>query len=281
METHRGYQEEGPPGATVPGEWRTAHETRVAPPVVQPYVERTYLTAQDKLFGSQTLDARRAKLIRETYLLLSVAVASAMLGGWIAGGRGDASWPIVEFFWSGLGLMVTMFCLWFIPMIAFNVARNNPRLGVPALAFDGFMSGMILGPLVFVGLLYSGGDNASGTNLVHAALIITAAVFGAVTFYIHSSGQYFQAPRGLLFGTFVALTVGAMMSWFHILTGVFTTILAIGIGIFGTVTLIYSTSEILNDPDYDTPAYGALCLFASLFNIFQSVLYLLLGSSRD
>lgn len=56
--------------------------------------------------------------------------------------------------------------------------------------------------------------------------------------------------------------------------------ITIGIGIFGVVSLIYATSDILHNPDYENPVQGALMLFAALFNIFVTVLRLLLRS-RD
>jgi FtsH-binding integral membrane protein len=60
-------------------------------------------------------------------------------------------------------------------------------------------------------------------------------------------------------------------------------IITIGIGIYGVVGLVYATSDVLNNPDYDNPVQGALMLFASLFNIFVTALRLLLRllASRD
>ncbi len=257
-------------------------EDTVSPPITHPYRERTIISTEDKFFGSHELATHKSKMIRETYLLLSVAVSAAMLGGWISGGRGEASLPFVKFFLSGGGLLTSLFFIWVIPHIALLVARTMPRLAVLALAVDGFLSGMVLGPLVYLGMLSSHlGDAEDCVNLVHAALVITAAVFGAITFYVFSSPKYFKAPQGLLWGCFAAITVGIFANYFLIHSGVINTLLTIGIGCFGAATLVYSTSDIIHDPEYDNPAYGALCLFASLFNIFQSVLYLLISGKRD
>ena len=52
--------------------------------------------------------------------------------------------------------------------------------------------------------------------------------------------------------------------------------IAAGVGIFGAIMLVYATSDVLNNPEYDNPVQGALMLFAALFNIFVSALHLLM-----
>ena len=53
-------------------------------------------------------------------------------------------------------------------------------------------------------------------------------------------------------------------------------LISAGIGIMGVLALIYSTSGVLNSPNADSPIPGALALFAGVFNIFVSVLNILL-----
>ena len=60
------------------------------------------------------------------------------------------------------------------------------------------------------------------------------------------------------------------------------TVISIGVGIFGVLMLVYATSTVLKDPEYDNPIQGALMLFAALFNIFVSALRLMMRFySRD
>ena len=74
---------------------------------------------------------------------------------------------------------------------------------------------------------------------------------------------------------FVSLVCASVLNMFFNLP-LLHTIIAAGIGIFGVVMLIYATSDVLNNPDFDHPVQGALMLFAALFNIFVSALHLLL-----
>jgi FtsH-binding integral membrane protein len=57
-------------------------------------------------------------------------------------------------------------------------------------------------------------------------------------------------------------------------------LIAAGIGIFGVFILVYATSDVLNNPDADSPIPGALTLFAGLFNVFVAVLNILLRLNR-
>ena len=58
-------------------------------------------------------------------------------------------------------------------------------------------------------------------------------------------------------------------------------LIAGAIGIFGVVLLVHATSEVLNNPEYNEPVMGSLMLFAGIFNIFYSLLYLLYAFGRD
>jgi len=80
---------------------------------------------------------------------------------------------------------------------------------------------------------------------------------------------------------FFALVIAMIVNSFIQMSGL-GLIITIGIGIFGVVSLVYATSDVLNNPEYDNPVQGALMLFAALFNIFVTALRLLLRfSSRD
>ena len=80
---------------------------------------------------------------------------------------------------------------------------------------------------------------------------------------------------------FFALIIAMFVNSFIHLDGL-GLLITIGIGIFGVISLVYATSDVLNNPDYDNPVQGALMLFAALFNIFVTALRLLLRfTSRD
>lgn len=229
------------------------------------------MTFTDKLSTNLTLSPAQASVIKQTYGLFGVAVFCALLGGYIGG----TSETMARFFSGWLGWIIAIVGLNAIPYIAM-ACRHNPLLGTGALVFDGFLSGLVLSPLLWV---------ASQVNsaLIVAALGITGIVFVAVTAFIFLSGQRYSAPRGMMIGMFFAI-MGAVVLNSFLNIGLLGILISAGIGIMGVVALVTSTSAVLSSPDSDSPIPGALALFAGVFNIFVAALNILLrlaGGGRD
>ncbi len=219
--------------------------------------------------------AHRQNMLHTTYLYLAVAVFGAMAGAWF-GAHNEA---FLKFAFSGIFFWVgAMIVLNAMPVLALKTAHNAPRLAIPALGLNGFVSGLILGPLVFLGLAYSGQDPTSG-NLVSTALMITGAMFAGVTAYVFLNKKNFKASGAMMWGMFgfavVAIPLNVMFQ-----SALLSSIIALVIGALGIYQLAIATSRISNDPNFDSPAAGALMLFAGVFNLFQAILSLLL-SMRD
>jgi FtsH-binding integral membrane protein len=229
--------------------------------------EDTSMTATDKLFGTTQLSETRAETIKKTYLLLGLSVAGAVCGGYV-GAQSDA---LANLFTGWLGWILAMVLLNFIPRVAI-ASRHNPVLGVTALVADGFVSGLVLAPILRIASLY-----APGT--IQTAMLMTLIVFGVITLYVMSSGRTFSAPRGLMIGISVSIIAAMVLNAF-LNIGVLGILIAAGIGIFGVCILVYATSDVLNNPDADSPIPGALILFAGLFNVFVAILNILLRMNR-
>lgn len=220
-------------------------------------------SAWEKLSGTTSLTAAQAAVIKQTYLLLGLAVFSAMAGGFI----GATSETVLSFMTSRIGFIVALVALNVVPWIAMS-CRHNPVLGVSALVGDGFLSGLVLSPILALAA-------SVAPQMIVAALAISAAVFAGVTGYVFLSKREFSAPRGLMVGLFVAITAGVILNMFlHI--GWLGVLISIGIGAMGVFGLIYSTSGVLRSHEADGPIPGALALFAGLFNVFVAALNLLL-----
>lgn len=228
------------------------------------------LSFSEKLFGTTVLDGDRAILAKKTYALLLVSVVMAAVGGYTCA----TSPTMISFFIRPWGWISALVLLNVVPMVAMWASRQSPALGIVALAADGFVSGIALGPLLAVA-------NYLAPNTIPAALAVTGGVFAVVTGYVMFSKEKFSAPAGLLTGMFFALIIAMFVNSFYHLSGL-GLLITIGIGIFGVISLVYATSDVLNNPEYDNPVQGALMLFAALFNIFVTALRLLLRfSSRD
>ncbi|MEW6281855.1 MAG: Bax inhibitor-1 family protein [Candidatus Eremiobacterota bacterium] len=236
------------------------------------------LTTQERFTTTITLAPERAERIRATYRYLCISVVAGMAGGWL----GYQIEPWVEFMFTWPGWIMAMILLNTIPGIALKASRSSPMTAVGALAATGFMFGMVLAPLIFVAMLLSRG--MLGPNLPQQALVITAVIFAAITAYVMKSGRHYSAPRGLMVGIFFAIVGAILVNGIFLHSGLAGTLVSAAIGIFGALTLVYATSSVLHDPEFDDPVYGAMVLFAGLFHVFQAVLHLLLsiaGGSRD
>ena len=146
---------------------------------MQPYQPSVF----QKLTGATVLTASQAAVIKQTYLLLGLAVAASMAGGYI----GATSETIVGFFTTTIGWIVAVILLNVVPMIAM-ACRHNPALGVAALVADGFLGGLAISPLLWFAA-------QAAPVLILATLMITSAVFLAITGYVWTSKREFSAPR--------------------------------------------------------------------------------------
>ncbi len=229
------------------------------------------LSATDKLFGTTTLEAGRAAMIKQTYLMLGLSVVFAVAGGWV----GSTTPWIVNLFSGWLGWIGAMVLINVIPRVAM-AARHHPFWGVTALVADGFVSGLVLAPILAIA-------SYSAPGVINGAMALTVLAFGGVTTYVMISNRSFSAPRGLMTGIFFSL-IGAVVLNGFLEIGLLGTLISAGIGIFGVFILVYATSEVLHNSEADSPIPGALMLFAGLFNIFVAALNLLLrfaGGGRN
>lgn len=230
------------------------------------------LSASEKLFGTTTLDERQAALARRTYALLGISVISAVYGGYL----GATTPEIIRFFLSLPGFIAALVVINVIPRVALWASQRSAPVALAALVADGLVSGLVLAPVLFF---------ASYRNpaILLAAGGVTLAVFVGVTGYVMTARQRFAAPVGLMTGLMIGVLAAIVLNMFlHV--GFLGMLISVAIGALGVLMLIAATSDVLNDPDYNNPVQGALMLFAALFNIFVSLLNILLrlfGGGRD
>ena len=149
------------------------------------------MTVTGNLFAATPLTAARAETIKKTYMLLGLSVVAALCGGYLGPAQSDA---LASLFTGWIGWILAMILLNVSPRVAI-AARHNPVLGVSALVGDGFVSGLVLAPI----LRYAS-HFAPGT--IQSAALMTLIAFGAITLFVMSSNRTFSAPRRLMLGIF-------------------------------------------------------------------------------
>lgn len=224
------------------------------------------LSASAKLFGTTTLNERQAAVARKTYALLSISLGGAFFGGYL----GTHSVGLAQFFGSIGGWIFALVMINVVPRIALWAANKSEPLGIAMLGLDGFLSGLVLSPILFVA-------HYRAPGVLPAALGVTAAMFVAVTGYVMVARRRFSAPVGLMTGLIVSIFAAMLLNMF-LGIGLLGMLISVAIGVLGVFMLVAATSDVLNNPDFDRPVAGALMLFAALFNIFVAVLNILLRS---
>lgn len=220
---------------------------------------------------------RRQSMIHTTYLYLGVAVAGCMGGAWM----GSHSIEVLNFLLRGGFVMALMmfFLLNIMSRVALKVAENSSRLAVPALGAFGLFAGFVISPLVALGLDVSGNSISKGQDLVSTALVITGAVFAAVTAYIFLNKKEIAVPRAMGWAIFGFFFAAIPLSYFSQSSVVFLAISGI-FALIGVYQIAVGTSQLATNPNFNSPAAGALILFAGVFNTFTSILEILIFS-RD
>jgi len=214
------------------------------------------------IFRTYDCEARSSTL-KATYWLLTVSIAGAFAGGYI----GAHSISLAEFFTSTMGIILGIAILNAIPAMALAAVRR-PSMGVAVLAMDGFLSGIVMSPLLYLA-------RTQAPELIWMALGVSGAVFGSITGYIFTTRRTFSAPRAMIVGLFVSLTAAVLLNT-QVEAGWLGVVIAVAISLFGVVLLVSNTSKLLRNPVAIGAVPGALMLFAGIFNVFVGVLRILL-----
>lgn len=204
------------------------------------------------------------KVLRNTYLLLSLTFLFSAFTAYFAMVSGARPMPILLMIVGVYGLMFLTQAL-----------RNSVWGLVSVFAFTGFL-GYTLGPI----LNYYMTSFANGPQLVATALGGTGMIFFALSGYALTTKKDFSFLGGFLF-------IGTMVAVLAMIAGIFFQIPALQLAISAAFILIssglilFQTSEIIHggETNYITATVG---LFVSIYNLFVSLLNILSAfSGRD
>jgi len=208
------------------------------------------------LSTATVLDSNARRVLRNTYLLLSLCLA---FSAGVAGLSAAMGWPHP-------GIVITLVG-YFGLLFLINKYRDR-GIGVGLVfALTGFM-GYTLGPIVAHYL-----NMPNGTQTVMTALGGTAAIFAGL------SGYALVTKRDLSFmGGF--LMVGVLVAFLVGLAAVFLQIPALSLTVSAVFVLLmsgmilYETNNIVRGGETNY-VMATLSLFISIFNLFTSLLHLL------
>ena len=202
------------------------------------------------------------KVIRNTYMLLSLTLAFSALTAAISMSMGAPR----------LGIVVTL--VGYFGLLFATSKFRNSGLGVLfVFALTGFM-GFTLGPIISAYL-----SMPNGSSIVMQAMAGTAAIFLGLSAYAVTTKKDFSFMGGfLMVGILVAFLAGLGAMFFQIPALSLTVSAAFVMLMSGLI--LYETSNIINGGETNY-VMATVTLFVSIFNLFTSLLHLLGFMNND
>ncbi len=200
------------------------------------------------------------KVLRNTYMLLGMTLAFSALT-------------------AALSMNAPTFSPWIFLLVAYGFlfathALANSAWGlVTTFGFTGFI-GFSIGPLM--GFLFA---SQTGTEIVMTALGGTAFIFFALSGIVLTSRKDFSFLRGFIAAGCLVLIAAIIISLIWPMPAL-QLAMSVGFMFFSSAVILYQTSEIINGGERNY-ILATITLFVSLYNIFMSLIHLLMAFSGD
>ena len=213
--------------------------------------------------GTQVLALQQQRVLRNTYLLLSLTMVPTIVGAFIGINTGGIimQHPFISFFVM-LGAVIGL---------QYAIAANrNSALGVVLLLGMTFLLGWFLGPLLAIALTMK-----NGPQLIGMAAAGTGAIFFVMAGIATTTKRdYSFMGKFLMVGMIVAL-LAIVANMFLQIPALALTISAVVIVVF-SLFLLHDVSRIVNggETNYIMATTG---VYMSLFNIFANLLQLVMA----
>jgi len=200
---------------------------------------------------STALDANVAKVLRNTYLLLSVTLAfSAVMAG--------VAMAINAPYFGLWTLLPYFICLW---MVEKN--KNNGSGIVWVFALTGWM-GFTLGPILSMFLAVKGAEP------IVMALGSTALIFFASSAYVLTTKKNLNFMTGFLMTGMLVAFVAAIANYFLQIPALSLTVSAV-FALLSSAIIMWQTSAIIHGGERNYIS-ATVTLFVMIYNLFLSLL---------
>jgi modulator of FtsH protease len=212
---------------------------------------------------------QRNKVLRNTYLLLSLSLIPTVFGAWLGVELGLAS---MLRGWIGMLLFIGV-AVGFIYGIK---KTQNSAAGVPMLLGFTFFMGMMISPMIQSTLGFK-----NGPQLIMTAFAGTAGVFMGMAALASVIKRDLSGMGKFLFVGVIMLLVGSLINVFVGSTTGMIVLSMVSIGIFSAY-MLYDIKQILDGGETNYIS-ATLSLYLDIINVFQSLLALLgiFGGERD
>ena len=217
--------------------------------------------------GAHALGLEQQRVLRNTYLLLTLTMVPTVIGAMIGMATGGIviQHPIISTFvilGAAIGLQVAI------------AANRNSGVGVALLLALTFILGWWLGPLLTAALALR-----NGPQLVGFAAAGTGAIFLIMAGIATTTKRDYSFMGKFLFVGMIVLLIAMIANMFLQIPALALTISSLVIVVF-SLFLLHDVSRIVNggEANYVMATTG---VYLSLFNIFANLLHLLMAFSGE
>nr|WP_245571945.1 Bax inhibitor-1 family protein [Conchiformibius kuhniae] len=211
---------------------------------------------------------RQAAVLNKTYTLLAASFLPCAAGAFV----GMVFNPLAAIgnMWVAIGVMFAFFY-----GMCFAIEKNRySTTGAVLLMVFTFGMGVLLS-----GLLARAGMYRNGGELIATAAVMTAAVFFTMAALARRANINTQALGKFLLTGGIVLMVGVVANLFFQLPVLSLTI-AGGFVVFSSLMIMWQIRSVIEGGE-DSHISAALTIFISIYNLFSSLLQLLLAFAGD
>ena len=212
--------------------------------------------------------AHQEVLLQKTYSLLAWSFLPAVAGALVSMVFNPLA--MVGNYWIAVGAMFAFFY-----GMCFAIEKNRySQTGVVLLMVFTFGMGMFLGPLLSVAQMFS-----NGGQLIAVAAAMTAGVFFTMAALARRANINTNALGRFLAVGGVVLMIGVVANLFLQMPVVSLTISGVFV-VFSSLVIMWQVRTVLEGGE-DSHISAALTIFISIYNIFSSLLRLLLAFAGE
>ncbi|WP_373740411.1 Bax inhibitor-1 family protein [Neisseria sp.] len=209
-------------------------------------------------------------VLRKTYGLLGLSFIPAAAGAFVGSQMGFSLMSAFGNRWIAFGVVLAFFY----GMIYIIEKNRYTNVGATLLMVFTFGMGLLISPLLTHAL-----GVANGAQIVGTAAVMTAAVFFVMSAMARRANVNTHALGRFLTVGVVVLMVGVVANIFFQLPALHLALCA-GFVIFSSLMIMWQVRTVI-DGGEDSHISAALTIFISLYNIFSSLLQILLSFNSD
>ena len=231
--------------------------------------------------------------LKKVYGLLTLTVIVAASGAFVSLYAGTSTSQVAITTSSGAAVPIPPLVLffsehWIIGIALFlgsflglRLVRHMPVINTAALLFTGLVSGVYIGPIVFLVQLRALNGTALTLHPVRDAFLLAVSAFVGLTLYVTTTKKDFSYMRGFLSAGIWVVLLGLIIGIFVQSSAFSLAIASAGVLLFCGY-ILYDTSRLLKrtDKERSQPVEAAIELFLDFLNLFVFLLRILGGGRK-